>query len=109
MSKIEVKEIKPQNKMPLDIAVPVVNAAIEEYRKKLKACSESDEESPIMVEGSTTTGYYCQLMVDPREVAEILLRWEYPTYRILEEEAPQGMWDELAEHFGLDTVGAFDL
>lgn len=109
MPKIEVKEIKPQTKLPLVIAVPVVNAAIDNSRKELEAIAKSKEGDPILVEGATSAGYCCQMMVDPAEVAEILVRWDYPLYKILEEDAPQGMWDELAEHFGLETVSSFDL
>lgn len=100
MPKIEPKEAQP--KMSLDTAVAMVNAAITEYRDKLTKIAKTEE-------GHTTMGYDCQMMVDPKEVAQILLNWEYPTYRILEEEAPQGMWDELGEHFGLESVSGFDL
>ena len=99
----------PVGRLPLDIAVPIVNAAITEYRDKLTKIAKTEESEPILVEGQTTAGYYCQMMVDPKEVAQILLDWEYPTYRILEEEAPQGMWDELGEQFGLSSVSSFDL
>ena len=109
MPKIDVKEIKPQTKMPIEIARAVVNAAIDEYRKSLETVAKTKEGDPILVEGETSAGYYCQMMVDPAEVAEILVRWDYPLYRTLEEEAPQGMWDELAEHFGLEGVSSFEL
>lgn len=109
MTKIEVKEIKPQTKMPIEIARAVMNATIDEYRSKLETVAKTKEGDPILVEGETSAGYYCQMMVDPAEVAEILVRWDYPLYQTLEEEAPQGMWDELAEHFGLKAVSSFEL
>ena len=109
MPKIEVKEIKPQTKLPLEVAVPVVNLAIDDRRKELEAIAKDKEGDPILVEGATSAGYYVHMMVDPAEVAEILVRWDYPLYQILEEDAPQEMWDELAEHFGLETVSSFDL
>lgn len=109
MPKIEVKEIKPQTKMPIEITRAVVNAAIDEYRKSLETVAKTKEGDPILVEGETSAGYCCQMMVDPAEVAEILVRWDYPLYEILEEDAPQGMWDELAEHFGLNAVSSFEL
>ena len=110
MPKIEVKEIHPQTKLPLDLAVPIVNAAIEKYRKKLEYLAVgTSENDPIMVEGLTTADYQVQMMVDPKEVAKILLDWEYPTYKILEDDAPEGMWEELGQHFGLSSVNSFDL
>lgn len=38
-----------------------------------------------------------------------LLDYWYPVYKVLEEEAPQGMWDELARLVGLDSVFSVDL
>ena len=57
-----------------------------------------------MLVGETVTGYYAQLMVNPKTVAKIMLDYDYPFWTILDEEAPQGMWDQLAKVFGLDAV-----
>ena len=85
--------------------------AISDYRTGLEALTltDSDDLSPVMVEGETRTGYYCQLMGSPKEVAEIVLKYDYPVFVALEEEPPQAMWDELASHFGLANVTSFDL
>ena len=99
----------PVGRLPLGIAVPIVNAAINEYREKLERIINAKENDPIMVEGLTTADYPVQMMVDPKEIAKILLDWEYPTYRILENDAPEGMWEELGRHFGLSSVSSFDL
>ena len=41
-----------------------------------------------MVEGETTAGYFCQLMVNPQEVARIFVDYDYALYRVLGEDAP---------------------
>ena len=44
-----------------------------------------------MVEGETLTGYYCQLMTDPKDVAKILLEYDYLVWRVFDEDAPDAM------------------
>ena len=48
-------------------------------------------------------------MVDPKNVAKVLLRYDYATWRVLEEDAPDEMWEELGREFGLKTVCSVDL
>lgn len=45
-----------------------------------------------MVEGETTAGYYCQLIVNPQEVAKIFVDYDYALYRVLGKDAPDAMW-----------------
>ena len=91
-------------------AQETINLAISEYRTILEAITLSkDDCDPTLIEGETCAGYFCHLMVDPKEIAPILLKYDYPVFAILEEESPQAMWDELAEHFGLSRVNSFDL
>ena len=59
---------------------------------------------PIMVEGETTAGYYCQLMANPQEVAKIFVDYDYALYRVLGEDAPDTMWEDLGRKFGLEHV-----
>lgn len=88
----------------------VVALAISDYRTQLESITlTQDDPDPIIVEGETRTGYYCQMMVNPKDVARIILKYDYPVFAILEEEPPQGMWDDLAEWYGLDSVSSFDL
>lgn len=63
-----------------------------------------EERDPIMVEGKTSTGYYCQLMADPKDAAKILLKYDYPVWRVLDEDAPRAMWEDLGREFGLEHV-----
>ena len=92
-------------------AADIVNQAIEKYRASLEAIVSADDgdNDPILIEGITTAGYDCQMMVNPKEVAKIILEYDFPTSEILGQEAPQEMWDDLGRHFGLDQVFAFDL
>ena len=62
-----------------------------------------------MVEGEMSAGYFCQLMVDPKDVAKILLEYDYSVWRVLEEEAPDEMWEDLGRKFGLEHVCSVDL
>ena len=93
-------------------AVERVNQMISDYRTIIEGITLLKEDAtpdPILIEGETKTGYYCQLMVDPRDVAPILLKYDYPVCRILGEEPPHQMWLDLGEKFGLDSVTSFDL
>ena len=62
-----------------------------------------------MVEGETTAGYYCQLMVSLQEVAKIFVDYDYALYRVLGEDAPDAMWGDLGRKFGLGHVCSVDL
>lgn len=100
---------KRRNAEKLGQAIRLVNEAIEKERNRLKIIASGINQDPIMVEGETTTGYFCHLMVDPKDVAKIILSYDYPTCRILEEDSPDEMWEELGRHFGLLTISSFDL
>ena len=77
----------------LEDAVAVVQKEIRDLRAKYESVAKTEEQDSIMVvEGETTTGYYCQLMADPKDVAKILLEYDYPVWRVLEEDAPCAMW-----------------
>ena len=62
-----------------------------------------------MVEGETIAGYFCQLKVNPQEIAKILLEYDYPVWRVLGEDAPSAMWEDLGRKFGLMTASSLDL
>ncbi|MBR2993973.1 hypothetical protein IKF43_01080 [Candidatus Saccharibacteria bacterium] len=90
-------------------AVKLVNEAIAVEYKYLEEVLKTEENDPIIIEGETTAGYYCQLMVDPKDVAKIMLDYNYPVWRVLEEDAPDSMWEELGHKFGLTRVCSVDL
>ena len=98
-----------KNDEKLMLAVKAVNEAIVSEEKRLHEIANGAEQDPILIEGETETGYYCQMMVDPKIVAEIFLRYEYPIWNVLEQDAPTTMWDNLAREFGLKTVSSVDL
>lgn len=93
----------------LKTAINVVNKTIEEEREHLIELTDSEEESPVMVEGETETGHYCQIMADPKNIAKIFLDYDYPVWDVLELDASDEMWRELGRLFGLKTVCAVDL
>lgn len=93
----------------LEMARVRVLDAIAEEKKRLEEIAATDEGDPILIEGETTAGYYCHLMVDPKEVAKIALEYNYPVWRILKEDYPGGMWEDLGRKFGLATVCSIDL
>ena len=97
-------------KKQLAEAIKLVNDAIAKETKRLEdILNGDDEQSPIMVEGETFQDYYCQMMVNPKDVAKIMLDYSYPTWRILGEDAPVGMWEELGRKFGVKIVSSVDL
>ena len=90
-------------------AINVVKAAIAAEVKRLEAITIKDDPEPVMLEGETSRGYQVQTMINPAKVAKVMLDYDYPTYKILKEDAPQGLWDELAKLVGLDSVYSVDL
>ena len=70
----------------LNEAVKLVNSAIAEEESRLRKIIECDEDSHVMVDGETETGYCCQIQVDAKMIAEVYLRYDYLIYRILGQE-----------------------
>ena len=87
-------------------AVKLVNEAISKRRAMYDKIARTDDQSPIALEGETSKGVYVQAMVDPNT---IYLKYDYPTAVILDDEASQGMWDDLAELVGLASCCSVDL
>lgn len=90
-------------------AVEIVQTAIRDEEARLEKIANTGEQSPVMLEGTTRTGYYCQIMIDPREAAQVLLDYQYPVWKVLKEESPMGLWDRLSEIYGLGTVSSVDI
>lgn len=90
----------------------IINQKISDERTKLEAFTLLKPDAtphPVCVEGETETGYYCQMMVDPRDVAPILLNHNYPVFKAVQEDFPDAMWEELAQKLGLDSISSVDL
>lgn len=96
-------------KQGLREAVATVNEAITKERQRLLEISQKEEQGPICLEGETSTGHYCQLMVDPKDVAKILLDYDFPLYSVLNEDAPDMMWEDLGRKYGIKTVCSVDI
>ena len=90
-------------------AVELVNSAIAEEESRSRRIIEGDEDTHIVIDGETETGYYCQIQVDAKKVAEVYLRYDYSIYRIFGQEVSDNMWNELACMFGLGSVDSVDL
>lgn len=101
--------IKRSNDEKLAEAVKLVNDAIMAEYKRLEKIAKTEEDDPILIEGETTAGYFCHLMVDPQDVAKIALEYNYPVWHILQQDYPDGMWEDLGRKFGLETVCSMDL
>ena len=93
----------------LEDAVAVVQKEIRDLRAKYESVAKTEEQDPILVEGETSAGYFCQLMVNPQEVAKIFVDYDYALYRVLGEDAPDAMWEDLGRKFGLEHVCSVDL
>ncbi len=93
----------------LSAAVKLVNEAIAAEYKRLESLAKTEENDPILVEGETSAGYYCHLMVDPKDAAKIMLEYDYPVWHVLEEDAPDAMWEDLGRKFGLESVCSVDV
>ena len=90
-------------------AVHVVKAAIAVEEKRLEAIAEASDNDPVMLEGETSEGYQVQMMIYPKKLAQIMLDYDYPTFKILEEDAPTAMWKDMARFVGLANVYSVDL
>ncbi len=93
----------------LNGAVNLVNEAIKTERSRLEEIAKTEEGDPILIEGETTAGYLCHMMVDPKDVAKIALEYDYPVWHILQQDYPDGMLEDLGRKFGLETVCSIDL
>ena len=105
----EGKTNQAKQDIPLSEAARIVREAISAEENRLKQLVNSEENEPILLEGETSARYDVQMMVDPAQVAKIMLDYRYPVYKVLEEDAPQGIWDDLAEMVGLENVYSVDL
>ena len=75
----------------LEYAVAVAQKETRKWHTKYESVVKAAEQDPIMVEGEAWTGYYCQLMTDPKDVAKILLEYDYLVWRVFDEDAPDAM------------------
>lgn len=93
----------------LSDAVRQVNAKITDLRAKLERIAQDTEASPVSVDGGTSTGCYATAQVARNEVAEVMLRYDYPVWHVLEEDAPDEMWDEIARLAGFEHASSVDI
>lgn len=90
-------------------AVRQVNARIAEVRVKLERMAKDTEAPLISVEGETATGSCAIAQIARNEVAEVMLRYDYPVWHMLEEDAPDEMWDEIARLVGFERASSVDI
>lgn len=88
----------------LSNAICQVNAAIDSVTEQMKEISRTEEQDFVFLTGETTTGFAVKMLINPKEVAEIMLKYNYPIYTVLHMDAPQEMWDEIAKITGLGSV-----
>lgn len=61
----------------LEDTVAIVQKGIHKWREKYESvANENGQGHPIIIEGETTAGYFCQLMVNPQEVAKIFVDYD---------------------------------
>lgn len=90
-------------------AVRLVNTEIEAAGKRLEDISHAEDAHLVLVEGETSAGYYAQIMASSSEIAKIMLKYDYHFWSTLEQEAPDGMWLDIAEMVGLESVSSVDI
>ena len=101
--------IKRRKDEKLAEAVKLVNETIKEEWDAYSKIAETEEQDPVMVEGFTSRNCGAHVMIDPKPIARIFLNYNYPMIKVLGEDAPQAMWDEIAEHVGLEEAFGVDL
>ena len=90
-------------------AIKIVSVAIDAEFKRLREIAADEEADPVIVAGRTTRDVDAHCMVCGQLVAKVYLKYDFPIYRILELDAPDEMWDELAELTGLGIVNEADM
>ena len=98
-----------KQKIPLSEAVKTVNQAIRKREEELRAYVETNSSDLVVVEGESNTGYSCCAQIYTKDVAQILLDYNEPMYRVLGEEYPDGIWNELACIAGLKAICSVDI
>lgn len=63
----------------------------------------------VEIEGETRTGYIVRSLAEPLRVAKILLNHDYAMYSVLGEDFQEGMWHDLADEMGLESVFSIDV
>lgn len=89
-------------------AVDIVREEIRSCREKYQKYVDCEEEDKVFIEGETETNFPCHLMVDAAIVAKVYLEYDFPTWVTLGDDAPTGMWDELASICGIKEVCSVD-
>ncbi len=108
--KSEEQEIMEQAKADaLADAIKLVNAEIDRQRKELEGTTKDEEGFPVALYGETCKKYYVSVQASPSDVAKIMLDYDYPIWNVLGLDAPDAMWDELAEMVGLLSVLSVDI
>lgn len=90
-------------------AVQQVNAKIADLRTKLERIVKDSEATLIAVKGETATGSCAIAQIARNKVAKVMLRYDYPVWYVLEEDAPDEMWDEIARLVGFECVSSVDI
>ena len=98
-----------KQKLSLDEAVKIVNQAIREREEKLRRYIESGSEEFVAIEGESRTGYCCGTELYAKDVARVMLDYNEPTYHVLGEDYPEGIWDGVADIAGLESIRYIDL
>lgn len=99
----------PNNSEYLNKCREALREDYDKRRKRLEEIAKTEDQDPVMIEGETTAGYYCQLMANPKDAANIMLDYDYPLYEAMGEDAPTAMWQALGRHFGLANVSSIDI
>ncbi len=105
----EQKSTKEKTRVALHDAISLVNGKIDAIEKCLRDIASTENASLVTVDGSTSTNFNASVWVDPKEIAKIMLRYNYQCWQVLGWDAPDEMWDEIAEYAGLDTARFVDM
>ena len=89
-------------------AITIVKRAIKKREEQLRAYTTAEHEG-IEVMGETTMGYLCTVVADPKEISKIMLKYDEPTWSVLEEDCPDSMWMEIAKTVGLELIDSVDI
>ncbi len=105
----EQKATKTKQANALSDAVKLVNAEIDSAEKYLERIVKTEDAELVSVDGKTFAGFDVTVWANSSQIAATMLEHNFHWWNTLELDAPDAMWEEIAELVGLDTVYFVDI
>lgn len=108
--KLMTEETKPKyTKEQIDEARQIIQSLIQDkesaYKKMLEEPDDDlDVDDYVELDAITTTGFDCKMWVDKKDIAKVLLEYDYPLFSVMRRRSPKEMWNKLASIYGMGDI-----